>query len=291
MGNETVLVVAFDGLDFERIKEYDCEFLTSMNSFGKIDNQTNMHSIKTSELFASFITGENYEEHGVQGLVKKPDTRIKNTIHKLDQEKYRNKLPGWITLMEKIKSLVGLKSNYYTKEDLKEDSVFEVVQNSRAMFVPSYNPSIFTRAGAGFSLLESDISFSFQDYVDLVSRDFEYRKNQLMEELEREERNLLMCHFHLIDLLQHLEKPEDEETLVKKYQMIDKFAQNIKKKANYDKIIFMSDHGLPTTESHNKNAFFASNKKIFEEEIPKITDFYSVMSSNRQPESLRELDI
>ena len=65
-----VLVVALDGLDYELIKKYKCNQLTEMKEFGNIDNYTGIHSIKTSEEFASFITGELYGIHGIEGLGK-----------------------------------------------------------------------------------------------------------------------------------------------------------------------------------------------------------------------------
>lgn len=36
----------------------------------------------------------------------------------------------------------------------------------------------------------------------------------------------------------------------------------------------MSDHGLPTEEGHNENAFYSCNRELFGSETPKITDFH-----------------
>ena len=58
---------------------------------------------------------------------------------------------------------------------------------------------------------------------------------------------------------------------------MDELAKKIKQKAlqkGYERIIFMSDHGLPAEEGHNENAFYSSNKELFGEEKPHITDFY-----------------
>lgn len=65
--SENVLVVAFDGLDKEWIEEFELENIMQ-EEFGAIDNQTGMKNIYTSELFASFITGKNPQEHGIDGL-------------------------------------------------------------------------------------------------------------------------------------------------------------------------------------------------------------------------------
>lgn len=68
------------------------------------------------------------------------------------------------------------------------------------------------------------------------------------------------------------------------YKETDKLAGKIKKKAlqkGYEKIIFMSDHGLPTEEGHNENAFYSSNKQLFGDEKPRITDFRDELSSEK----------
>lgn len=64
------LVVAFDGLDHHLINRYGCDALREMEEFGTFDNHTGIHSVATSELFASFITGKTHVDHGVTGLSK-----------------------------------------------------------------------------------------------------------------------------------------------------------------------------------------------------------------------------
>ncbi|MFB6245460.1 MAG: hypothetical protein ABEJ03_03900, partial [Candidatus Nanohaloarchaea archaeon] len=60
-----VLVVTFDGMDIELIREYGCEHLMGMEEFGTLDNSTGISTIITNELWAGFITGETWEEHGI----------------------------------------------------------------------------------------------------------------------------------------------------------------------------------------------------------------------------------
>jgi len=66
----STLIVAFDGLDIDLIRRYDCETFLEMDEFGTVDNNTGITTRYTSELFASFITGETHEKHGVTGLTK-----------------------------------------------------------------------------------------------------------------------------------------------------------------------------------------------------------------------------
>lgn len=288
--DESVLIIAYDGLDMERIREYECETLLGMSEFDSIDNSTNISAIKTSELFASFITGETHRVHNVKGLIKKHDDLKARIVQKMDDEQYREKIPGWITFVERIKSVTSHETEFYTKTDIETSTAFEIVENSKAMFVPSYNTSIFTRVNASLSILESGYSFTFEDYIELVDREFEYRKNRLLEDLEAETRALTMCHFHKIDLLQHLEQEEHSDIMEREYQKIDKLSENIIKRSDYDTIIFMSDHGVPTKKSHNKNAFYASNKELFGKNKPHITDFFSIMVFEKEKESIEGID-
>ncbi|MFB6199569.1 MAG: alkaline phosphatase family protein, partial [Candidatus Nanohaloarchaea archaeon] len=127
--------------------------------------------------------------------------------------------------------------------------------------------------------------YSSQEIVDWWrTREFRYRKNELMRELESEiigARPLLMAHFHFVDIYQHHFGDKnlgnfDKDKLRKIYLEMDELAGEVKEKAEeqgYDHIIFMSDHGLPTETEHNKNAFYSSNKPLFDEK-PKIYDFY-----------------
>lgn len=191
----------------------------------------------------------------------------------------------------KMKSITNHETIAYTKEDIKSPTAFELIPDSKAMFVPSYNTSIFTLVGASLTILDSSYSFSLNDYIDLVNREFEYRERRLFEELDKSPRKFLMCHFHKIDLIQHLEQEEHEELVKSEYKKIDELAEKIEKKSDYDTVIFMSDHGVPTLESHNKNAFYSSNRELFEDSTPHITDFFSLFVSEKPTESLEDIEV
>lgn len=72
-----------------------------------------------------------------------------------------------------------------------------------------------------------------------------------------------MAHFHYPDIHQHFYGDEsigrfNESKLRKVYAEMDGLAGDIREaeeKAGYKRIVFMSDHGLPTEVGHNENAF------------------------------------
>ena len=90
-----------------------------------------------------------------------------------------------------------------------------------------------------------------------------------------------MCHLHRTDHHQHQYgdpsiSTYDEEKLQDLYEETDDLAGRIVGffEEDYDYIIFMSDHGLPTEKEHNENAFYSCNKELFGDETPHITDFH-----------------
>lgn len=173
--------------------------------------------------------------------------------------------------------------------------MFDKLDDSRAMFIPSYNPSPYWMIGAGLRLF--NYGYSANEVADMWdSREFSFREKELFDELDSDivlPRSLLMCHFHRPDIHQHLYGDKyignyDEEKLKRLYLEIDQLAGEIKDKAlakGYERIIFMSDHGLPSQHEHNENAFYSCNEELFGEEKPHITDFYNkIMELSKKPD-------
>lgn len=63
---DRLLVVGFDGLDYQKIKEYNCENIVQQ-SFGRLE--TEGMELKTPKLWASMITGEKPDEHGIKQML------------------------------------------------------------------------------------------------------------------------------------------------------------------------------------------------------------------------------
>ncbi len=277
---ENTLIIAFDGLDKQLIEDFDLEHV-KQEEFGSIDNDSGMTARMTSELFASFISGTNHEDHGATNLAHYPDTLPAKLAEEVRYSNLITKVRGLHRLQKVLTAGMGERPRKYTKEDLDTITWFEKVSNSRAMFVPSYNPSKFWLADPTGPLMEQ--GFSTDEVLRFWdSREYEYRKNALFEEFEKfGARNLLMCHFHRPDEYQHHygdpEIKQDRDKLLKIYLETDDLAKKIKKRAQdagYDRIIFMSDHGVPSSGEHNKNAFYSSNFELFGSKTPHITDFH-----------------
>jgi len=274
-------------LDYNLIKDFGLEHVLQ-DEFGRIDNTTGMKVRVTSELFASFITGTNYENHGVHHHSYWANRKV----HILEN------VLGDYRIFQKFKGVRGCLYNRifdiwkkrFDKKDLKVDSLFEKIENSRSIFVPGYNPSLFLALGVETAPLERGYGpKKAQSFYD--TREYRYRKEVIFRELESEiigHRDFLMCHFHRPDQFQHYFGDKDignydRNKLAKMYNEMDDLAADIKSKAidaGYDYVIFMSDHGLPGTKlGHNENAFYSCNRDLFSGKTPKITDFYDKILS------------
>lgn len=264
-----VLVVAFDGLDKKLIEEFDLDNIVQ-KEFGDIDNSTDIKSIKTAELFTSLITGYNYEKHGVVGL-KKEDEGGENLF-----DRFLHSIPSKLkkTLntesTQRLLHRVRPESTFYTRKDIESETVFDKIQNSKDVNVPVYSKNTF--------LHRKYIAFDIGWGIDVVERDLEaehhYRKKETLKAID-DGFDFVLSHFFYPDTFQHL---HNEEELEEMYRRMDELAGEILNEAEdtFDYIIFMSDHGLPTKDQHNENAFYSCNRELGLEE-PHITDFHDLL--------------
>lgn len=110
------------------------------------------------------------------------------------------------------------------------------------------------------------------------TREFEHRKRNLMRPVTGVF-DFYMMHIHFADALHHMTGARIDRVpsqLESEYRNLDQFSSDIitEFSEEFDYMVFMSDHGLPTDSSHNKNAFYSCNKELFGDKTPHITDFH-----------------
>lgn len=277
MQENSVLVIAFDGLDAQLVEKFDLDYLVQ-GEHGTIDNKTDISQVKTSELFATFITGENYEEHGVKGLKTWENPYQGKFIEIVTNDFLQDNIRGFTRLEDVLKAVFDTKKYLPEKEDLDSKTFFDRIDNSKAMFVPGYDNSIMKETGAHrVPMRFGYVRKNLKKYYD--SREYDFRKRSLLRPVNSWF-DFLMCHFQRVDYHQHSYGDKDvnynEEVLEEIYEETDELAEEIIEffEDEYDYIIFMSDHGLPTEEGHNENAFYSCNIELFGDEIPHVTDFH-----------------
>lgn len=275
------LIVAFDGLDYELIRRYDCQNIIQSH-FGRVDNTTGISSRITPELFASFITGKNYRDHGVFGFYKWGNKlyllveRLAHLFIKGDSLLTR-RLVRWTN---RTFEPLGGNTRYYNRNDLDVPTIFDQIPNSRALFVPSYCSESVVFFQKAF--MEGGEVAEARAMLDEA---FNERRKVFFDEVEKGY-DLLMYYIFKVDGYQHLfyDSVRDEKVIRSLYLEMDQYAREVKERAleeGFEWILFMSDHGVPEGVQHNKNAFFSSNLKM-DVQQPKITDFFEMITDQSQ---------
>jgi len=266
-----VLVIEFGGADYEYIKKYNCKNLMQ-TEFGKIevDELWNNRDVST-QITSQLITGVTWRESGVKGRRHYTNPRVewleKNFFrrhgrHMPFEGRTRHLREG---IYKTIPGFYFHKRNY-VKEDLKCKTLFDKIPNSRAIYVPSYNPE------PSWALMRNILDprqypeFGEEGALDLLEKNFYWRKKKLMEELPKDYQ-FLMCQFQIIDSLQHLyiayqDKPKWDK-IEEGYHRIDDFAKSIVDRAShYDIILFLSENGA-ARPPHDKSVFTHYNRPFY----------------------------
>lgn len=258
---ENILLVAFDGLDFDLLTEFETESVRQ-EEFGRVDVRSGVDKVVTWEIFASLLTGEESSTHGVK----------KHS----DDDHFLLRLSTWLNRYWIFRKWAGIRTQFLkkiginrttpTKENRGLTTLFDKLPNSEAFFVP-----VETKAGWKFSpwdVLNND-RLDDRDFKEVVDKEHLWRKTKFFEAIDEEDPySFVMVHFHKPDYYQHVFGDEeinyDEEELRELYREMDNLAAEIIEKGEdkYDYIIFMSDHGLPSEDQHNENAFYSVNKKV-----------------------------
>ena len=276
---QNVLVIAFDGLDYELIQEFDLKHVLQQEH-GSIDNDTGVSTRKTGELFTSFITGETYAVHSVTGVdawrgEPKPLRQFEELV---EDSKLFGKFRGMRKAIYESINSWSLRLDWPIRDDILVPTLFDQIDNSRALFVPGYNTSTFFRCSADTRPLL--VGLGLEETINHYdTREHRHRREKLFRPVNTYY-DFCMVHFHRPDLHQHLygEKDAhyDHDRLRELYEETDELAKKILDyfEDGFDAIILMSDHGLPEDHQHNKRAFYSCNQELFGWRQPHITDFH-----------------
>lgn len=262
---DRMVIAGFDGLDHEKMKEYGCENL-HQQSFGKLDLEG--LPLSTPQLWASMITGERPEVHGIDTMLQFRGEKVR----KIDRYVlgFLKKVFG-VTAMHLRRALYYYlydSSQFVPDKDFMEvDSIFEKVADSKPLDIPGYSeyPYIAGKSWVGKSMRKR-APVSRERVVRDMEAEHMYRKNQFFENIR--EHKLVMQHFHYPDWFQHLYFKGDRDREL--YEEMDELAGEILEKAGDDTlVVFCSDHGLENG-GHRDQAFYSVNADIGGE--VKITD-------------------
>lgn len=258
-----LLIIAFDGLDYELIQEFECESIVQQE-FGKIDNNTDIPLRSTDPLFTSFLTGKTPKEHSVTGMSRYDNTLIERFENRLDKHQLFINFKG---VREGLYQMLGVSPRKYTSGDII-GTPFTEITDSYTINVPVLDQG--NRQDPNI-LLKSP-NMGLEDVREAVDKKFDIARRAFLSVLS-ENYELVFCHFHKADYYQHIYEG-DVDRLKPVYEELDRLAKDVKTESGFETVLFMSDHGLPEGRHHNTNAFYSFNREVGLK-TPHITDFKS----------------
>ncbi|MFQ5951538.1 MAG: alkaline phosphatase family protein, partial [Candidatus Geothermarchaeales archaeon] len=226
----------------------------------------------------SFITGRLPHEHGIYRYQYWSNPLI-DFFSKLP---HRLRLSTWlyrlgrrpIGQLGKLLEKGGYRRSYVGKELLTGPTLFERVRNSVALSVPGYNwhPS--------YAWLNARLEHALDgrgtgEFIEECWSVYRRRKAELLS-LLHQEWTLVVCHFHLGDLLGHLYFSNRPRLEGEVYLEFERLAGQVRKALGERALILIvSDHGM-WNGHHTPYGFYSSNLPLGLER-PKLTDFYATI--------------
>jgi hypothetical protein len=140
-------------------------------------------------------------------------------------------------------------SREFLKEDLACPTLFDRIDDSKAVYVPAYNPEPSWALDRNILDPRRFPELGVEGAHDLREKNFTRRRRKLMEALANGPYHLLMAQFQYIDSTQHLYlsyvDPPRMDLVEEAYWRMDAFAGEILEAAagTYDRVLFMSDNG------------------------------------------------
>lgn len=272
-----VLIVGLDGAEYDIIANGDFPHLKQVE-FGRVE--INVKPLFTPVVWASFITGKVTEEHGIRGMHKWKSGLIDKLRNWSLNTGLSHKMIGKnLIRLGRFLEFLGLETKLYDKSDLDASTIFDYVDKTIVISVPSYNEDSVDQLinRKEMEALRSGNRKLMKETVDLAWKTFEENKEKVLHALTQDW-SLFMVHFFVLDPLQHLFW-NDNESVDKAYAKLDETVKLIEEKLmNVEHLLLIvSDHGHKRG-MHTPYGFCSCNKKL-KLKNPKITDFAEVIRS------------
>ncbi len=230
----------------------------------------------TPIVWGSFITGKPPHEHKSR-LLLSTDMGFVNFLRQLPV--IRN-IKGKRDLLEKLGFPPWLYMHIANKDDLGTETIFDIIEDSVAIWVPSYNP-----CDNLYWALRKAMKKGIKEYERCIWRVHRVRYLEMIRQLKRVKNwSLFMAYYDLADLLGHIYISKKRYKLYIAYRKLDKLVNEVKRMIPNDTFfLIVSDHGMTYERGsifgkHSDYAFWSFNMDITQ--TPReITDFYNIILS------------
>jgi hypothetical protein len=283
-----VLVVIFGGVDTEFLEHIPCPSLTQDEWGSVVVDELRDRRDVASQITAQFITGETWRENGIGDRKRQFITYRNGITQRLETGMLRNVAKG-LSKRRKLYDIfrwADVTEREFIQDDLTCPSLFDRIPESQAVYVPAYNPESSWALDRNIFDPRRYPGLGVADAVDLLDKNFSWRRRRFLDALSEPARPLLMAQFQYIDSLQHLYldyvTPPNEEEVRMGYSRIDAFAQEIKAEAKgrYDRVLFISDNGAALKDgyqpTHHNRPFYSVDAEIGLDR-PNLRDFHDMI--------------
>jgi len=220
-----------------------------------------------------------------QNLVQ--DFKCKNLMQKeygqtdISDFKEARTIVLWASFLtgKNMEARIPLKTQWEFKLDT-EEAFLKFCNSHKAIDVPSFSFKQQNHAEERKLLKKYfDDKATIEEYDAVVWKFHEENKKEFFDSIGKFD--LVMGYFNLADAIGHLSFGFSEKMRVVYYEL-EKLAKEVKDSDDF--ILVISDHGMKAIGrygDHTKNGYYSSNRKLGLN-LPKITDFYNIMRTNRR---------
>ena len=270
-----VCILGFDGLEQTLVEELALRNLLQQEHgrirvpiAGGIDDPS------TPIVWTSFITGQSPSIHGVDVpyVWDSPFDKLRSLIRRYPTI---YNIAKKLKLGYRIRETVGTELKFPSRENIRCETIFDVIQPSVAISVPVYNEDLWRNYPVGevFKAIR-DIEFR-REYEKRVRTIFQGEVEELFSALGGEWK-VLMIHIHITDLLGHIYWGTEKLALL--YEEMDLLTNRVKLRLRpEDLILIISDHGMGRY-GHTPYGFYSLNIELGLEN-PAITDFFRIIKA------------
>lgn len=273
-----VLVVLFGGIDYTYLEQFDCKNLKQAQ-YGRltVDELWKDRDVAT-QITSQFVTGKTWRESGVLGRKRYTNDNTEQLEKRVIRNRYQGH-PRWGWLEKKTRPMRVIpyallpghstRQRNYLKDDLLCETLFDVVPNSKAVYVPSYNPEPSWALDRNILDPRYYPSLGEEAAVDLAEKNFNWRRKRFFDEVDADYQ-LLVGQFQILDSFQHLYLVYSDEPRMDKieeiYGRMDAFAGEIIDAFDgYDRVLFLSDNGAAHDEpgrTHHNRPFYSISDEV-----------------------------
>ncbi len=281
MVEKKVCIIGLDCLEYMVLSKE--EYLNlRQKQYGQV--QLNVYPPNTEMIWASFITGEKPEKHGIIADIemKRGITEpIKTLSIELGLQKVLTKIQSKITKAFK------LLPRAYVKEDFQVPTIFDFADKSVAVSIPAYNE--WSECVKSRKMIVDAIGNPYKEKIlaEKAWMDFQQKKKRVITLLDHDW-DLFMVHFYIADIIQHLWWYKTNR-ITDLYQKLDETTKQIKMKLPPEVFtLVISDHGFMNGH-HSSYAFYSSNESL-NLKRPRITDFARIIREKLGVPSKQEIE-